>query len=176
MQRILIIGCGGSGKSSLAARLGDRLAIPVHHLDKLFWKPGWQPAKRDEFVSAIKEISGTEAWIMDGNYGGTMELRMSGADTIIFLDLPTVTCLWNVIKRYFRYRKRARPDMTEGNNERLNFEFLNWILSYRATRRPGIISMLREQSSEKNVIVLSSRKAIDQFISEPNAVAHLTWR
>ncbi len=95
-----------------------------------------------------------------------MKPRFREADTIIFIDLPTLSCLWGVITRYFEYRNRTRPDMSEGNNERLNMDFLLWILFYRRTRRPGIISILQEFEQRKEVVILSSKAAIRNFIEQ----------
>ena len=111
MKKIAVIGCGGSGKSTLARKLGRLLSIPVHHLDKIFWKPNWTPMQHAEFLQAQEVIFATDTWILDGNYGGTMKPRFREADTIIFLDLPTLSCLWGAIRRYLKYRNGTRPDL-----------------------------------------------------------------
>lgn len=166
MKKIAVIGCGGSGKSTLSRELGQLLSIPVHHLDKIFWKPNWAPMLHTEFLEAQKVIYATDSWILDGNYGGTMKPRLGEVDTVIFLDLPTLSCLKGAISRYFEYRNRTRPDMSEGNNERLDMDFLLWILSYRRTRRPAIISMLQELEQKKEVVILSNRPAIRKFVGQ----------
>jgi adenylate kinase family enzyme len=124
------------------------------------------PMLHAEFLEAQKAIFANNTWILDGNYGGTMKPRFNEADTIIFMDLPTLSCLRGAMSRYFEYRNRTRPDMSEGNNERLNMDFLLWILSYRRTRRPAIISMLHELEQRKEVVILSSRPAIRKFIKQ----------
>ena len=164
MKKIAIVGCGGSGKTHLARELAKRLSIPVHHLDRIFWRKGWIESDRDEFIHAQEEIFLTDEWIIDGNYGGTMELRFKQADTVIFLDLPTMQCLWGVVQRYCRYGNQTRPDMTEGNEERLTIEFLSWIASYRRKRRPKILASLKEMMDPRQAIVLQSRNAVDRFI------------
>jgi adenylate kinase family enzyme len=166
MKKIAIIGCGGSGKSTLSVKLGKALLLPVHHLDMIFWQPNWTPMSHPEFSERQKQIFTADDWIVDGNYGSTMKARLQQADTIIFLDLPTLNCLWGAISRYFRYRNRTRPDMTEGNEERLNLEFLLWILFYRRTRRPTILSMLQEFEQTKRVEILTSRKAVEQLMQK----------
>jgi adenylate kinase family enzyme len=164
MKRVLIIGCGGAGKSTLAIALGRTLGIPVHHLDRLFWRPGWIASESGEFEEAIRKILINDAWIMDGNYGGSLPMRIGSADTIIFLDLPTMTCLIGAFRRFWRYRGRSRPDMTEGNVERINPEFLNWILTYRRTRRPKILATLAQLEKTRNIIGLQSRAEIDEWL------------
>lgn len=166
MNKIAIIGCGGSGKSFLACKLGKHLSIPVHHLDRIFWKSGWVESERVQFVEAQEQILSTKDWIIDGNYGGTMETRFKHADTIIFLDMSTVECLWGVVKRYFQYRNQTRPDMTEGNKERLTFEFLSWIVSYRRKRRSKILAELQELTDHKQIIILRNRQEVDQLIEQ----------
>src|ERR1051325_3370360 len=111
MQKILVIGSGGAGKSTFARRLGERLKLDVIHLDRLYWKPGWIETPKDEWRRLIQELLNREAWIMDGNYSGTLEMRMAACDTVIFLDIARSVCLWRVMKRSISYRKECRPDM-----------------------------------------------------------------
>ena len=169
MKRVLIIGCGGSGKTTLATQLGEFLQLPVCHLDTLFWKPGWIPSTSEEFEERFRPILEEETWIMDGNYGGTLELRARYADTIIYLDLPTIVCVYSALKRVWEYREGARPDMTVGNAERIDFEFLRWILTYRRSRRPKILKFLAELKGSKEVLVLESRKEISQLLETVSA-------
>jgi adenylate kinase family enzyme len=102
---------------------------------------------------------------MDGNYGGTMDLRLTASDTVIFLDLPTRVCLWSAIQRFRRFRGRSRPDMSDGCPEHFTFEFLWWIATYRTTRRPRILHKLETISGQKHVVILKSRKAAEDFLS-----------
>src|SRR5687767_2595929 len=124
MKRVLVIGPGGAGKSTFAKRLGELLGIEVKHLDRLYWRAGWQESAKDEWLDKVKELASEESWIMDGNYGGTLEVRVRRSDTIVFLDLPRLLCLWRITKRRFLYSGRSRPDMAEGCTERLNWEFV----------------------------------------------------
>lgn len=163
-QRIMIIGCGGSGKSTLATRLGQKLALPVYHLDRLFWQPGWQEMPRDEWCSVQESICAQPAWIIDGNYSSTMDVRFAFADTIIFLDLPTRSCLHGAIRRYFRFRGHSRPDMAEGCPEKLDWPFVEWILRYRKDRRPGVLARLSELDATKHVVILPSRAAVRRYL------------
>lgn len=105
LKRIAIIGCGGAGKSTLSRELGKSLDLPVVHLDRVFWKPGWERISREAFIAEQLEIMAQPRWILDGNYGSTMDLRLQAADTIVFLDLPTHVCLWGAVKRYLQYRQ-----------------------------------------------------------------------
>ncbi|MGH9842177.1 MAG: hypothetical protein ACREEM_25785 [Blastocatellia bacterium] len=111
MRKVLVIGSGGAGKSTFAKCLGERLHIEVIHLDMLYWNPGWIETPKAEWLRAVEELVKRDAWIMDGNYSGTLDLRLKACDTVIFLDLPRLTCLWRVLKRVVQYRGRRRPDM-----------------------------------------------------------------
>lgn len=117
----MIIGCGGSGKSTLATRLGEKLSLPVHHLDRLFWQWGWKELPKDEWRKTQEKLCAEPEWIIDGNYAGTMDVRFVAADTIIYLDVSTLTCLLGAIKRFVCFYGRTRPDMTEGCPERLEW-------------------------------------------------------
>jgi adenylate kinase family enzyme len=163
MKRIVIIGSGGAGKTSLALDLGKKFGIPVHHLDAIFWRPGWKPMERREFEAAQRDLMGAPAWVIDGNYGGTMELRLAAADTIIFMDLPRATCLFGALKR--RIQQRTRPDKVAGNRERLTLEYLLWIWNYRSTRRLGILKRLETLRDEKTIIILGSRAQTTAFLA-----------
>jgi adenylate kinase family enzyme len=168
MKRIAIIGSGGSGKSTLARQLGNVLQLPVYHLDKLFWQPNWQELPQDQWTQLQENLCSQTAWIMDGNYGGTMEVRLAAADTIIFLDMPRLLCLWRVTKRFLRYRGKSRPDMTQGCEERLTKEFLLWVWTYPTMRKPAILRRLEQLKTEKQVVILSSPKAVKTFLAQQN--------
>ena len=172
MKRVMIIGCGGSGKSTLATQLGRKLSLPVHHLDRLFWRPGWIEPPKDDWREGQERLCEEPEWILDGNYGGTMDVRFAAADTIIFLDVSTLTCLVGVFQRFFRFRGRTRPDMTEGCPERLEWPFLKWIWTYRRDRLPKILRKLNELKSGKNVIILTSRLEVNDLIKEDNRTAN----
>jgi adenylate kinase family enzyme len=144
----------------------------VVHLDREHWRPGWIEPPRDEWERRVAELAAAEQWIIDGNYGGTMEMRLERADTIVFLDFGRVRCLRGVITRRIRYRNRARPDMTEGCRERLTWQFLKWIWGYPRTKRPGILEMLAEaQAVGKRVVVLRSYGEVTEFLRSGVALA-----
>jgi adenylate kinase family enzyme len=119
VKKILIIGSGGAGKSTLACELGTILGLEVIHLDAWYWNPGWVETPKAEWQNIIQDLTLRESWIMDGNYGGTLDVRLSVADTVIFLDFPRLLCLSRVIKRRFIYAGQSRPDMASDCPERL---------------------------------------------------------
>jgi Adenylate kinase and related kinases len=164
MKKIAIIGSAGSGKSTLAAHLGDATGIKVIHLDKLYWKPGWvEPQKEDWNQTVVKILEG-DAWIIDGNYGGTMERRLAASDTIVFLDLPRTLCVLRVLKRVLKYKRNGRPDMADGCKEQFDRAFLTWVWNYPKDSKPKVESLLKRFETEKTIFRLCSRKAVRAFI------------
>ena len=152
-QRIMIIGCGGAGKSTLARRLGEILALPVIHLDAEHWRPGWVETPKEEWQLKVSELVAGERWIIDGNYTGSLHLRLAQADTVLFLDYPWWLCLWRVVKRRVRYRGRSRPDMNPGCIERLRWDFLKWIcVDFPRKSRVKILRLLEEHATHAHII------------------------
>ncbi|MCL2361318.1 MAG: DNA topology modulation protein [Defluviitaleaceae bacterium] len=163
-KRIMIIGSGGSGKSTLARQLGERLDLPVIHLDAEFWNAGWMVTPQDEWVEKQKMVLSGAEWIADGNYSGSMGLRLERADSVILLDFNRFTCLWGVTKRRIKNRGTTRPDMAEGCPEQLDFTFLKWIWRFPARERPKIIEKLSIHT-DINQIILRNRKEVRQFLA-----------
>ena len=119
---------------------------------------------KDEQIKIQNDLVKKESWIIDGNYGGTMDIRLNAADTIIFLDIPRTICVYRAFKRMLQYRNKTRPDMGEGCEERFSFEFFKWIWEYPKTKRPKILDRLKQLSKEKEVIILKSPKEVENYI------------
>jgi adenylate kinase family enzyme len=164
MKKILVIGSGGSGKSTLARELGELLDIEVKHLDRLYWQAGWTEPSKEEWLHKVKALTSEDSWVMDGNFGGTLEVRMQRCDTIVFLDLPRPLCLWRIAKRRLLYHNRSRPDMAEGCPEKLDWEFVKWVWSYSQRSRPKVVKLLREHSETKRIVWLRSRADVHNFL------------
>jgi adenylate kinase family enzyme len=135
VQRVLVIGSPGAGKSTLSHALAERTGLPLFHLDKMHWLPGWVERDRAEGLAELRGVLAQDRWIIDGNYGSSLPERLIRADTVVWLDYPTHLCLGRVVRRWWQYRGRSRPDMTEGCPERLNLEFLLYVLSFRRAWR-----------------------------------------
>lgn len=163
MKKILVIGSGGAGKSTFATQLGEILGINVIHLDALYWQPGWVEPPKAEWAATVETLLNGDAWIMDGNYSGTLEQRLAACDAVVFLDLPPLTCVWRVLKRLAQYRNTTRPDMAEGCHEHFNLSFLLWVWNYRRRTRPKIVSLLKRCEPDVRVIWLQSQVEIDEF-------------
>jgi adenylate kinase family enzyme len=168
MERVLIIGSGGAGKSTLAAHIARSLHLPLIHLDALYWHPGWRPTPKAEWEEVIAHHIAGPRWVMDGNYSGTLDLRLARCDTVVFLDLPRAVCLWRVVGRWLRFRGRSRPDMAPDCPEQLTWEFIHWIWTYPA-RRPDLRRKLSSLRPDQRVITLSSRRMVQGFLNELRA-------
>lgn len=166
MRRILIVGNSGAGKSTLARRLGDKLGLPVTHLDILYWKPGWTPGDGAQFVAAVSETLSGPAWICDGDFAGTWDLRMPLADTIVWIDQPRVVCLWRAIWRVVTWRGGGRPDMAEGCGEKLDLAFYRFIWTYDEKVRPRLEAALATHGALARQVRLRSDREIADFLAE----------
>ena len=165
MKRVVIIGCGGAGKSTLARQLGEKLNIPVVHLDKLFWKPGWVEMPKEEFDALLRQEMARETWIMDGNFNRTLPERISRCDTVIYLDFSRLACLLGVLKRVLTTYGTVRADMGEGCPERVDLEFLKWVWNYNKNKREKTYKLLNE-SAHARVIILKNRREVNRFLKE----------
>ena len=165
MERILVIGCGGAGKSTLARQLGEKLKLPVVHLDSIFWLPNWVERNRDEFDELVRQELMKQTWIMDGNFNRTLPERVKYCDTIIYLDFSRMACLLGVLKRIITTYGTVRPDMGEGCPERFDLEFLKWVWNFNKNKRESYYRLLNETEGV-NTIVLKNRRMVKRFLKE----------
>lgn len=163
MRRVAVIGCGGAGKSTLARRLGERTGLPVVHLDALFWRPGWEATPGDEWRAVLAGVVAGDRWITDGNYGGTLDLRLAAADTVVFLDMPRRVTIPGILRRWGR--NHGRPVQAPGCPERVSGEFLRWVWNYRRDTRPQVLAALAEHAAHAQVVTLRSRAEVEAFLS-----------
>ena len=163
MERILIIGCSGSGKSWLARELGQKLGLPVIHLDQLWWQTGWQNVTVEEFDSRLAMALNMDRWIIDGNYSRTMEERLTRCDTVIYLDFSRWACLLGMCQRLLTNRGKTRPDMSAGCPERFNWEFVKWIWNFNKNNRVRNYTYLAKAKHAKSVL-LKNRKEVQRFL------------
>ncbi|NLA87772.1 MAG: hypothetical protein GX847_10950 [Clostridiales bacterium] len=163
-KRILVLGCCGSGKSTFARRLGALTGIPVVHLDKLFWKPGWVQSAKEEFYDALQNALSEESWIIDGNYAGSLPLRLTYCDMAVYFDFPRAVCLWGVLRRVLSSRGRVRPDMGDGCPERLDREFIKYTWNFEKTQ--GAENRATVRASGKPVVWFLSRRDVRRFLED----------
>ena len=139
---MLVVGPCDAGKSTLAFELARRTGLPLFHMDKLNWRPGWVESSKAELRVRLREIVGEERWLIEGNYGGTLADRLPRADTVVFLDYPIRLCLVRILRRIATHRGRTRPDMTEGCPERLDPDFLWYVARWHTGPGPRLKAAL----------------------------------
>jgi adenylate kinase family enzyme len=167
MRKIAIVGSAGAGKSTLAQALGSILNIEVIHLDRYFWQPGWKEKPQEARIEILQRLVQEEAWIIEGTYFSTSDIRLKEADSIIFLDIPRFLCLWRVIRRRFEYskQKQPRPDLPEGCSERLNWLYIMKVLIFPHVGRKTLTRKFSEVAWEK-IIELHSQREVEGFLEE----------
>jgi len=163
MCRVLVIGAPGSGKSTLSTRLAARLGIPVHYLDHHHWLPGWQYRDAADARQRMRAIAETPAWVMDGNFSGTFDLRMPRADTLVWLDYPRATCIRRVLMRAIKDYGQSKPDLPEGCPEQFDAKLLRWVWDFPAKQRPEILAGIERFGRHLSVFQLCNDRDVAEF-------------
>ena len=158
MKKVIVIGCPGSGKSTFSRALHHQTGIPLYHLDMMYWNPDQTTVEKSVFLERLSAVLEADEWIIDGNYGSTMELRMAACDTVFFLDYPLDVCLDGIKERH----GKPRSDMPWVET-REDEEFIGFIKSYNGEQRPKVLALL-EKYCGKNVIVFTSREQAAAFL------------
>ena len=158
-NRIIVLGCPGSGKSTFARALAARTGLPLIHLDSVWWRADGSHISRDEFDRALAELLAGEKWIIDGDYSRTYEVRLRAADTVIFLDYPEDVCMAGIVGRV----GEERPDMpwTEST---LDPELVAQVQNYARDNRPQVLSLLQSYP-EKHSVIFTSRAQAAAWLS-----------
>jgi adenylate kinase family enzyme len=151
MKRVVVLGPGASGKSTLAVQLAQITGLPVIELDKLFWRAGLIATPLAEWVKVQENIVKDDQWILDGDLGpyDGVEVRLRAADTVIFLDFSVVRCAWRAVRR---------------SRERLDFWL--WLLRYRRQSRPLLLHAIRHHASKATIHVLRTPHAVRRFLAD----------
>jgi adenylate kinase family enzyme len=167
MKRIVVLGVPGAGKSTFARKLGARLDLPVHHLDRYFWRPDWISISDEEFDELLEDLLSGDEWIIDGNYRRTIPMRLARADVAVVLDRPRWLAIARVLKRIARYRNGGRPDMSDGCPERLDWPFLTYIWRFHDQVAPQMEVHLQafEKEMGRPVVRLSSDREADEWLA-----------
>ena len=165
MKKIVILGCAGCGKSTLAKKLGSQLNIPVLHLDTIYWKANWKEEDSQIFLEKQIEMIKKDAWILDGNYRDTLDMRLKDCDTVIYLDYPRRTAIYGIYKRYFEYRNKPRDTIAEGCPEKIDKSFFKWVWNFRKNARPIIINKINEYKLEKEVLIFKRRRHLKKYLN-----------
>lgn len=164
-QRIMIIGPSGAGKSTLARVVGQRLSISVVHLDSLFWKPGWVESTEAELRQRVSAAAAEPAWIIEGNYYRTLDLRLPRAEAVIWLDLPRSVYFRRAVWRSIVNYGRSRPDVGSGNREKFDPNFIfGWVWTYPTRARARDQELIDRLRLDKHVVVLRTPSEVRHFV------------
>lgn len=164
-MKIAVIGYAGAGKSTLARALGEKYGVPVLHFDRVQFLPSWEERDRAEAHRLVHEFMENPAWVIDGTYSKfEYERRLAEADEIVFLDLPRMTCFFRALKRYFRFRGKSRPDMADGCCEKMDPEFMWWLLWKGRTRQKREKFQNAVEQYPEKTVVLKSQREIDRYL------------
>ena len=174
-NRISIVGGSGSGKSTLCNILSKELGLPAIHLDAINYEPNWVEIDKTERDNIILSKAQDDKWVIDGNYNKTLKERFDKADLIIWLDYSTLKQLHGILKRYFTTRNSERPEIP-GCKERLEPEFIKYVLTYNKKKRPVILDYLKDVPKEK-ILIFKYQKDLNawlkDFTNNPNVLAEI---
>ena len=159
MEKVIIIGCPGSGKSTFGRKLKHITGLPLYHLDMMFWNEDKTTVSKEIFIERLHEVMSNPKWIIDGNYGSSMEMRIKECDTVFFLDYPTEICIDGIKER----SGKPRSDMPWIENDNTDEEFISFIKNYNTESRPKVVRLLEKYSS-KNIVVFRSRVESDEYL------------
>lgn len=158
-QKAIIIGCPGAGKSTFARKLSDKMHLPLYYIDMLWHKPDRTTVDRNIFDEKLKEIVLKEKWIIDGNYGRTLEMRIQACEAIFLLDFPVEECLSGAKSRI----GKQRVDMPWIETE-FDEEFRLWIIDFPKNELPVVYELLNKYKGEKSIYVFHSRANIEDYL------------
>jgi len=155
MKRVVILGRGASGKSTLAKRLGEISGLPVVELDKIFWQPGLVATPRDEWVATQELLVAKDEWIIDGDLGqfDVVETRLGAADTVIFLDFSLLCCARRAIRR---------------SRERIDFWW--WVVAYPWRSRPALLKAIAVYAPSAKLHVFRNPESLQQFVEQLGSI------
>lgn len=169
MNRVMIVGQPGGGKSWLAREIGARTGLPVHHMDMIHWQPGWVERDKAEKIAMVRTVEAQNTWILEGGLSATHDTRLSRADTLIVLDTPLTLRIWRVFARTLRGWGQTRPDLPENCPERFSLEFWIFIWRTRHSGRQRILDLATRAGADKTVHILRSAAQVRAYLSTLDA-------
>ncbi len=160
MNKAIVIGCPGSGKSTFSRALQKLTGLPLYHLDLLKWNSDKTTVSKEIFLERLQNIIVLDSWIIDGNYGSSIELRLKECDTVFFLDYPVEICIEGVKQR----QGKPRPDMPWIETED-DEDFFEFIRNYNSQSKPKVLELLKKYS-EKYIVIFKSREEANEYLNQ----------
>jgi adenylate kinase family enzyme len=165
VERVVIVGRSGAGKTHVANELARRTGAPVIYLDRIFWREGWRPAPREEALGALEAAVAGERWIVDGNFLETAgPIVFPRADLVVFIDAPRLPCIWNVLARRVRDHGKERPDLPAP--ETFDWKLLKWVWRWDETERPKLLRLVEDQPGLAMVVAATSDEALARIFAD----------
>ena len=165
MRRIIVVGSQGSGKTSLASKLGRKLGLPVIHLDVLYWRPGWKASDTASFRVRVTDAIAGDEWVVDGSFSGlAFDLTLARAETLVVIDRPRWLCQWRILWRSAFDRDRSRADLPDGCPEQFDWKLMREAWRYDRERAPVIEAERKQYGTNVPVVRLSSDRDIADFL------------
>jgi adenylate kinase family enzyme len=151
VKRVVVLGRGGAGKSTVAVQLGMLTGLPVIELDKFFWSSDLTPLSVEQWKAVQRNLISAERWILDGDLGpyDALDVRLQAADTVIVLDFALWRCAWRAARR-----------------SRENLVFWRWLVSYRRRSLPGVRAAIVAHTRDADVYLLRKPRAVRQFLAQ----------
>ncbi|MET7784100.1 topology modulation protein [Streptomyces mirabilis] len=164
MMKVAIVGCGGSGKSYLARELGKILDAPVTHLDAAFYDDDWNALPMDKFAELQRELVAKPRWVIDGNYNSTLQIRLESCDTVVLMDVSTISALYGIFSRQLRHGAGHKGN---GVHNRIHWGVIKYVATYRRRMRPRVVAKIDEfASSRSDVVLLANRRQTRRWLQQ----------
>jgi adenylate kinase family enzyme len=168
---VLVIGCGGAGKSTFSRQLARVTGVPLIHLDLHCWHPGWIPTPEDVWNHRVAELIAQDAWIMDGNYASSLAARLARCDAVVFFDISRRACLWAALRRLVVHRFGRRPDLPAGCPESVDWDFLRRMWNFPTQSRPRIVDTLARMGRAVVVVRITRRSQSRAVLAAATRIA-----
>jgi adenylate kinase family enzyme len=162
MKKVVIVGCGGSGKSHVARELGRILDAPVTHLDAVFYDSEWNPLPMAEFTEVQRTLVAEPRWVIDGNYNSTLQVRLEACDTVVLMDVSTVAALYGIFSRQLRHGAGHKGN---GVHNRIHWGVIKYVATYRRKMRPRVMAKIEEYAAGRaDVVLLANRSQTRRWL------------
>jgi adenylate kinase family enzyme len=166
MQRVLVVGCSGAGKSTFSRRLAEVTGLPRIELDREFWQPGWRTTPREIWLPKVEAFCAESRWILDGNFNSSLHIRVPRADSVLWLDYPRHVCIRRVLARWLRNYRRVRPGFAAGCPEKVDWPFLRYVWNFNEDHGRRLAAMIEERGRHLCVHRFKSDREADRFLRD----------